>query len=268
LSPAVQTLVAGGAAAPRLDCSGAREENDHGRVGALGPSRVLETASGTGVLTRALARVLSPAVDLVATDLNPPMLERAASVGVPRPVHWQPADAMHLPFDDASFDVVVCQFGAMLFPDRARAFTEARRVLRRGGAFVFNVWDLIEANHFADVVTQALAGAFPADPPRFLARTPHGYFDAAQITADVAAAGFDAPAHVDTQPARRRATMARVPAMACCQGTPLRNAIEARAHLGPGLAEATSLCAEAIAQRFGPGPVDGGIQAHVVVVRR
>ena len=103
------------------------------RVAALAPSRVLETAAGTGVVTRAMALALPGHVELIATDLNPPMLERAVAVGTSRPVHWQQADAMRLPFDDESFDVVVCQFGAMFFPDKVQAFAEARRVLRAGG---------------------------------------------------------------------------------------------------------------------------------------
>ena len=147
------------------------------RIAALAPSRVLETAAGTGVVTRALARALPASTELVATDLNQPMLDHAAAIGTARSVAWQKADAMQLPFDDASFDVVACQFGAMFFPDKARAFAEARRVLRPGGTLVFNVWDRIEENEFADVVTGALALVFPADPPRFMARTPHGYSD-------------------------------------------------------------------------------------------
>ena len=142
------------------------------RVAALAPRRVLEVAAGTGVVTRHLAQRLAPDVEIVATDLNPAMLTEAARLGTARPVEWRPADAMRLPFDDASFDVVVCQFGAMFFPDRAAGFEETRRVLRPGGHFVFNVWDRIEENEFTDVITQALAGVFPNDPPRFMARVP------------------------------------------------------------------------------------------------
>lgn len=236
------------------------------RVVALGPSRVLEIAAGTGVVTRAMARALPAQAELVATDLNQPMLDRAAAVGTQRPVQWRQADAMHLPFDDASFDVVVCQFGAMFFPDKARAFSEVRRVLRRDGAFVFNVWDRLEDNEFADVATSALAGVFPADPPRFMARTPHGYFDRETIAADLRAGGFDAVPSVETLAARSRAASAQLVAFAYCQGTPLRNEIEA--HGGVGLAEATAVCAAALVQRFGDGPVDGKIQALVVTVRR
>src|SRR5687767_11900586 len=137
-------------------------------------SRVLEVAAGTGVVTRAMASALPAQVSIVATDLNQAMIDHAAAVGTTRAVEWRQADAMRLPFDAAGFDAVVCQFGAMFFPDRAKAFAEARRVLRPGGAFVFNVWDRIEENEFADAVTTSLAAVFPSDPPRFLARTPHG----------------------------------------------------------------------------------------------
>jgi ubiquinone/menaquinone biosynthesis C-methylase UbiE len=236
-----------------------------GRVAALEPSGVLETAAGTGVATRAMARALPARVELLATDLNPAMLDRAAAVGTRRPVRWQQADAAHLPFDDESFDVVACQFGVMFLPDKARGFSEARRVLRRGGALVFSVWDRIEENEFADVVIAALARLYPRDPPQFLARTPHGYFDREAIARDLASAGFDAAPSIETVAARSRAPSAQVTALALCQGTLLRSEIEARA--GPGLAEATSACALALASRFGGGPIDGKMQAHVVTVQ-
>lgn len=236
------------------------------RVAALDPARVLETAAGTGVLTRAMTQALPARVELIATDLNPSMLDRAAAVGTSRPVQWQRADAAHLSFDDASFDVVVCQFGAMFFADKVRAFAEARRVLRGGGVLLLSVWDRIEDNEFAHTITTALAIRFPADPPLFLARTPHGYCDRQAIAADLASAGFGAAPRIETIAARSRALSARVPAIAYCQGTPLRNEIEARA--GADLAEVTSLCAAAIARRFGEAPVDARIQAHVVSVER
>src|SRR6185437_3429182 len=142
-------------------------------------SRVLEIAAGTGVVTRHLASKLPADVSIVATDLNQPMLDTAADMGTSRPVEWRPADAMQLPFEGGEFDAVVCQFGVMFFPDKAKAFSEARRVLRPGGVLLFNVWDRIEENEFADAVTTALESLFPDDPPRFLARTPHGYHDVA-----------------------------------------------------------------------------------------
>ena len=230
------------------------------------PKRVLEVAAGTGVVTRAVASALPEDAAIVATDLNQAMLDKAAAVGTARPVEWRQADAMNLPFDDASFDAVICQYGVMFFPDKPKAFAEARRVLKPGGLYLFNVWDRIEDNEFADVILHALAGVFPADPPRFMARTPHGYHDTAAIRRDLAAGGFRSEARIDTVAERSRAPSPRHPAVAYCQGTPWRSEIEARdaARLG----EATDAAAAAIAARFGSGAVDGKIQAHVVSAER
>lgn len=225
---------------------------------------LLEIAAGTGVVTRALAAALDPSASIVATDLNQAMLDEAATVGTIRPVDWRQADAMALPFRDGEFDTVVCQFGAMFFPDKAKAFAEARRVLQPGGMFIFSVWDRISENEFADSVTTALESVFPMDPPRFLARTPHGYHDLRTIERDLHAAGFQRPPQIVTVAARSRAQSARIPAFAYCQGTPLRNEIEARD--ASRLTEATDVAAKAIAQRFGTGAVDGKIQAHIVIV--
>ncbi len=234
------------------------------RLAARPLARVLEVAAGTGVVTRQMASVLSPSVSIVATDLNQPMLDHAREVGTARPVEWRQADALQLPFADATFDAVVCQFGVMFFPDKARAFSEARRVLVPGGIFLFNVWDRIEENEFADTVTQAQRSLFPADPPLFLARVPHGYHDLAKIGRDLKSGGFGAVPRTSTVAARSRATSARVPAMAYCLGTPLRNEIEA--HDPARLDAATERASAAVAARFGPAAVDGKIQAHVVAV--
>jgi SAM-dependent methyltransferase len=227
-------------------------------------SCVLELAAGTGVVTRALASVLPEPVAIVATDVNQAMLDLATVVGTRRPVDWRHADAMHLPFANESFDAVVCQFGVMFLPEKAKAFAEARRVLRPGGVFVFNVWDYIQENEFADTVTTALESLFPTDPPRFLARIPHGYFDRPTIARDLANGGFTKSAQITTVAARSRAESSRVPAIAYCHGTPLRNEIEA--HDASRLGQATDVAAAALAQRFGPGAVDGKIQAHIVTI--
>jgi SAM-dependent methyltransferase len=236
------------------------------RVARHHPTQILEIAAGTGVVTRQLARALPAQVAIVATDLNQPMLDQAASRGTSRPVHWQQADAMQLPFPDQSFDVVVCQFGVMFFPDKPHAFAEARRVLRPGGVFLFNVWDSIDQNEFAASVTQALAVVFADDPPRFLARVPHGYHDAAIIARDLANGGFTQTPEFDTLAAQSRADSPEVPAFAYCQGTPLRNEIEQRR--AASLSQATAAATAAIAHRFGPGAVDGKIQAHIIAVKR
>ena len=227
-------------------------------------TNVLELAAGTGVVTRRLASALPREVSITATDLNQPMLDRAAQVGTVRPVVWREADAMQLPFEDGFFDAVVCQFGVMFFPDKSRAFAEARRVLRPGGVFLFNVWDRILENDFALVVTDALAPMFHGNPPRFMARVPHGYHDRSLIQRDLAQGGFTSRPEIHTVTARSRASSARMAAMAYCQGTPLRSEIEARD--ASRLEEATRVANDALVKRFGGGAIDGKIQALVVNV--
>jgi SAM-dependent methyltransferase len=236
------------------------------RVAARRPRRVLEIAAGTGVVTRQLAVMAEASCEIVATDLNSAMLDEARRIGTARPVQWRVADAMQLPFDEGEFDVVVCQFGVMFFPDKAHAFAQARRVLRPGGVFLFNAWDTIESNEFADAVTAGVATVFPQDPPRFLARTPHGYHDAARIRQDLAAAGFAGNAPVETIAFTSRAVSAEIPAVAYCQGTPLRGEIEARDP--DALPRATRAGRDEVARRFGDGPIEGQIRALVVSAPR
>jgi SAM-dependent methyltransferase len=94
------------------------------RLSALHPERVLETAAGTGIVTRALLRSLSGGAGIVATDLNQPMLDHAAKQVSSSRLSWQKADAQALPFPDATFDAVVCQFGVMFFPDKQKAYLQ------------------------------------------------------------------------------------------------------------------------------------------------
>ncbi|MDH3702369.1 MAG: methyltransferase domain-containing protein [Alphaproteobacteria bacterium] len=236
------------------------------RIAALTPKTVLETAAGSGVVARALAPRLAPDARYIVTDLNQPMLDHAASKQMSdNRISWRQADALDLPFDDASFDAAVCQFGVMFFPDKVAGFAEARRVLKPGGSFIFNVWDHIGANDFADVVTEAAADVFQDDPPRFLARTPHGYHDVEVIQGALAEAGFS-QVSVTTREETSAAPSPRHPAIAFCQGTPLRNEIEARdASL---LDHVTERATEAIAARFGNGPVTGKIRGHIVTAVR
>jgi SAM-dependent methyltransferase len=236
-----------------------------GRVAPRTPRMVLEIAAGTGVVTRRLALAL-PHATIVATDLQQAMLDQAAEVVTSPQVEWRQADAMSLPFEDGAFDAVVCQFGVMFFPDKARAFAEAHRVLTPGGVLAFNVWDRLHENQFAAVVEQAVATMFPGDPPGFLGRTPYGYYDRATIERALAEGGFTRTAQFETVAARSRAASPRVPATAYCQGTPLRGEIEARER--PTLEATTNFATEAIAERFGRGAVDAGIQAHVLTITR
>ena len=234
------------------------------RVARIAPKRVLEMAAGTGIVTRALSQKL-PAIPIVATDLNQPMLDHAAAHLTSQRITWRQADAQALPFEDGSFDVLVCQFGVMFFPDKTKAFSEARRVLAPGGRFLFSIWDRIEENEVADLVSRAVAALFPKDPPRFLARTPYGYHDLAAIETTLKHSGFP-EIRSETLAKRGRAASARDPAVGFCQGTPLRGEIEARDKTR--LEEVTGRATDAIIQRFGSGPIDSRIQAHVITATR
>jgi ubiquinone/menaquinone biosynthesis C-methylase UbiE len=230
------------------------------------PKSVLEIAAGTGVLTRAIAARASQDVHLTATDLNQPMLDRAM-MRQPRElrVEWRQADGTALPFGDQTFDAVLCQFGVMFFPDKVQGYKEARRVLKPGGLYLFNVWDRISENEFPDVVTDALASVFPRDPPRFMVRTPHGHYDPGKIRDELKAAGF---ANISIEPVNKisKAQTALDAAIAFCQGTPLRNEIEAR---DPSrIEEATHKAANALATRFGSGAIEGRIRALVITAIR
>ncbi|PIT04535.1 SAM-dependent methyltransferase [Bradyrhizobium nitroreducens] len=235
------------------------------RVAARSPAVLLEIAAGTGAVTRAVAEALPRGVRYVATDLNEPMLAVAArrQANDDR-ITWRQADAMALPFGDAEFDVVCCQFGAMFFPDRVKAYGEVKRVLKGDGTFVFNVWDRIEDNVVTHEATIALGRMFPDDPPRFMVRTPHGYYDKAVIRTDLERAGFR-DISIETLSEISRAPSAEYVALALCQGTPLRSEIEARD--ASKLQAATDLVAETLRTRHGSGAVDGKIQAIVIEAR-
>ncbi|WP_342117527.1 class I SAM-dependent methyltransferase [Pseudoduganella sp. OTU4001] len=224
------------------------------------PQRVLEIAAGTGAVTRHLLQEL-PDAHIVATDLNEAMLDQARqAVASPR-VEWRQADAQKLPFPDASFDAVLCQFGVMFFPDKVLAFSEARRVLKPGGLYCFNVWDGISHNDFSATINHALAKVFPEDPPRFLPRMPFGYHDVDVIRGELARGGFSGAVTHEVVTASSHGESARVTALALCQGSPLRADIEAR---DPArLQEATDAAAAALAAKFGEGPIEGKMQAIV-----
>jgi ubiquinone/menaquinone biosynthesis C-methylase UbiE len=232
------------------------------RVASCVPTSILETAAGSGVVTRALAPKLAAEARYVVTDLSQPMLDHAAELqGADTRITWRQADALALPFEAAAFDVVCCQFGVMFFPDRVAGYREAKRVLKLGGRFVFNVWDRIEENVFANDVTNALAEMFPSDPPRFLARTPHGYHDKSLIRDELENAGFS-NITMETRSEQSRAPSPYHLAIAYCQGTPLRNEIEARG--ADKLQAATEHVSASVAKQRGNGEVTAKIQALVV----
>lgn len=234
------------------------------RVAAIAPSRVLELAAGTGVVTRAIDGALPDSASIVATDLNPAMIDEARSMNASRAIEWKQADALALPFAEGSFDVVVCQFGAMFFPDRSKGYAEARRVLRRGGTFLFNVWDSLDDNEVADEIARAISVVYPANPPSFLQRAPYGYFSHNTIRADMQKAGF-ADAQLDVVAFQSPST-AQAAAAGFCQGTPMRAEIEAQDPTG--LSAATDKVAGALERRFGKGRFRSKIQAIVVSAQK
>jgi SAM-dependent methyltransferase len=227
------------------------------RVERLHPDDVLELAAGTGVLTRAMTSRL-PETRITATDLNLAMVE-VGSTNVPT-AEWRQADAMQLPFGDATVDLVACQFGVMFFPDKVTAYGEVARVLRPGGHFLFSCWGPLATHDVEATVIAALAEIFPDDPPTFLARIPHGYHDADRVTADLTAAGFRG-VDIETVELECRSRSAADLARGYCRGTPLRPEIEARGDLA-ATAEALTIALE---DRFGPGPVVGRMAALVAI---
>jgi ubiquinone/menaquinone biosynthesis C-methylase UbiE len=167
------------------------------RAVAAHPSRVLEIAAGTGIVTRFLRDALPDTTRLVTSDLNPPMLTIARrKFGATERVEFQPADAAALPFVDGTFDAIVCQFGVMFFADKDLAYREAYRVLGCGGRYHFNVWDSFDFNPFASVAHDTIAGFFNGDAPAFFT-VPFGYHRIDKIKSSLLSAGFtDISVHV------------------------------------------------------------------------
>lgn len=234
------------------------------RVAGLRPQRILETAAGTGIVTAAMARAL-PGAEIVATDLNQAMLDVAAGRVQSGNVRVQAADAQSLPFDDASFDAAICQFGVMFFQDRVGAYREARRVLRPGRRFLFNVWDRLEENPVSHIAASAVAELFPENPPSFLNRVPFGYHDKTRIEADLRAAGFT-EIESETVRAESRMVSARDAAVGLCHGSPLRSEIEERAP--ERLQEAAEVTANALSRRGYDSGSLSPLSAHVFTALR
>lgn len=230
------------------------------RAARLRPQHVLEIAAGSGIATRELVAAV-PEASVTATDLNPAMVRWGA--GAVPPARWAVADASALPFRDGRFDLVVCQFGAMFFPDRPAAFAQAHRVLAPGGRLLFATWDTVERHGFADALMAGVRRVFPEDPPLFVEMIPHGYHDPDRIAADVRAGGF-ADVALETVTLTGHAGSADDLAVGFCTGTPLRAGIASRGDL----ATATARVAAVMAARLGPGPVTAEMTALVVAAVR
>ncbi|MFJ9901275.1 class I SAM-dependent methyltransferase [Streptomyces sp. NPDC091280] len=225
------------------------------RAAALSPRRILELAAGTGVLTASLLAA-APSAEVTATDLNEAMVTYGSD-RAPGAL-WRQADAQSLPFPDDAFDLVVCQFGVMFFPDKVAAFAEIRRVLAPGGRFLFNTWGPLGTHAFGAAFQAGLERAFPVDTPQFLPAVPHGYSAPALVAADLTAAGFVVEEEHELTLDGRAASVADV-ATGFLTGTPARAAVEER-DAGPGVRAAV---VEEMTARLGPGPVTAPMTAYV-----
>ena len=197
-----------------------------GRLHAESRASVLETAAGTGIVTRHLLKRLPSDARLVVTDLNEGMLQIARDRISDQRVTWQTADACSLPFNDGQFDAVVCQFGIMFFPDKPGAMREARRVLRPGGQFLFNVWDSLAVNPIAQAAHETARSFYHTNPPTFYT-VPFGFYDRALIEKMLTDAGFANPSSDVVDFVGESETAERA-AKGLVLGTPLNTAIQER----------------------------------------
>ena len=235
------------------------------RAAATGATRVLELAAGTGIVSRKLRDVLPDTAHLTVTDLNAPMLEVAkAKFRKGENVEFTPADAMNLPFDDASFDLIVCQFGVMFFPDKVVSYREAARVLRPKSRYIFNVWGANAANPFSECAYDVGARFFPDSPPGFY-KVPFSYADLDAIHADLRSAGWTTIEH-QTLPLQKTVTDTAGFARGIVYGNPLIEEIRQRDSTRE--AEILAAVTAELTNRFGPDPFVMPLEATVFTVER
>ena len=234
------------------------------RAAELAPRRILETAAGTGVVTAALASAV-PNAEIVATDLNQAMLDVAATRVSSPNISFREADALDLPFDDSSFDVIVCQFGAMFYPDKVKGNAEALRVLADGGHYLLAIWDAIERNPLSNLAHQTMERHFPDNPPMFMKRGPFSYYEPQWIERDLLAAGF-ATVDIETIQLTSRSPTAADAARGLSHGSPMRVELE---EYGPEALEAVYQELSDSARRYeGPNGFEAPMSAHVVTARK
>lgn len=224
----------------------------------LRPRSVLELAAGTGIVSRLLRDDLPAATNLTITDLNEPMLTLAKGKFSPgENVAVEVADAENLPFADDRFDLAVCQFGVMFFPDKVGSYRQVRRVLQRRGRYLFNVWGPIAHNPFAAIASEVTASFFDDDPPAFFS-VPFGYYDTKAIKAALAQAGFVGIRHQVKKIRKTVRDWSRF-ARGIVRGSPLIAEINARASAPAGEIEAKLV--DSYRRRFGHEPAKMPLEA-------
>ena len=230
------------------------------RAAACSPARVLETAAGTGIVTRQLRDILPPGVHVTATDLNAPMLEVARTKFRPgEEVDFRPADATALPFPNSVFDAVVCQLGVMFFPNKDASYREVHRVLAPGGRYLFSVWDSHRHNPFGRIAHETAASFFPADPPQFYT-VPFSYYQIDPIKESLVDAGFN---DISVAVVRREKDIPDTARFArgLVYGNPLIDQIKQRGGVDPD--RVVDALAQALRREFGADPGRMSLQAIV-----
>jgi ubiquinone/menaquinone biosynthesis C-methylase UbiE len=227
--------------------------------------RILEVACGTGIVTRRLVEKLAGRGTIIATDLNEAMFAHARK-GLPRrgDATWRHADATSLPFETRSFDVVVCQFGLMFFPDKAAGAREAFRVLKPGGVYLVSVWDTLEQNPVARLTHETIATFFPSDPPKFYT-VPFSYHDVNVIEALLREAGFEG-VRCERVAKEGKSASAADAAIGLIDGNPVFGEIMQRRP--EALPEIKAAVAERLARELGDQPLRARLSAIVATGRR
>ena len=215
-----------------------------------GPAtKVIELAAGTGIVSRKLRDSLRRESSLLVTDLNAPMLEVARrKFARGENVDFAVADAMELAFEDSEFDLMVCQFGVMFFPDKVASFREAARVLKPGGRYVFNVFSAMQENPYSQIAYCIPAQFFSGEPPGFY-KVPFHYGNPDVVRKDLAAAGWRDVTH-ETIRLRKKIASPEDFARGLVYGNPLIDEIRSRGGVDPETVAAAVL--RALHVTFGP----------------